>query len=120
MQQKNLLVTVGLICIGISTIGLYNLYKQNLINSDCIFTIEDLDLDLDSNSIQYKKMYKIIETKGNLDKDPYDRTIEPKVVSIFSRIAENLNFDLDNLTDHEFDIIYKKYIEYKINLHTSK
>jgi hypothetical protein len=62
----------------------------------------------------YKQMYKIIETKSGIDKDPYNRKIDYKVVKKFCSIADKININLETISDKEFDLIYKNYCEYLI------
>lgn len=67
-----------------------------------------------TKSIEYKKMYNIIMNKGSIDKDIYNRTISDHVVKIFCKIAKKYAINLDTITDHEFNKIYKKYVKYVI------
>jgi spore coat protein CotF len=66
-------------------------------------------------SIEHKKMYNIIMNKGSIDKDIYKRTISDDVVKIFCDIAKKYTINLDTISDHEFDKIYKKYLKYVID-----
>ena len=64
---------------------------------------------------EYLQMNNIIEKVGGLDKDPYKRKISPCVVKNFCRIARNKSIDLDNITEEQFDIIYRTYTEYLVD-----
>lgn len=93
-------------CILVS-IGIGYLSYQNMIEYNN-------DYDYYKNKCEYEKMYKIIETIGELDKDPYKRTISPKVVFKFCKIAKSKSINLDTITDAQFDLIYKIYTNYLI------
>jgi hypothetical protein len=68
----------------------------------------------DKNINEYDKMYKIIELASSLDKDPYNRKISSKVVKKFCKIAKKYSIELDNITNEQFDFIYKNYTKYLI------
>lgn len=69
---------------------------------------------------EYLKMYNIIEKASGLDKDPYGRKISPRVVKKFCRIAKNKSINLDNITEEQFDTIYRTYTEYLIDKYEKK
>lgn len=69
---------------------------------------------------EYLKMYNIIEKASELDKDPYGRKISPRVVKKFCRIAKNKSINLDNITEEQFDTIYRTYTEYLIDKYEKK
>ena len=123
MAQNHLLILVSLICIGATSYGFYNNYYkdknyQNYQIDPDHLTDLDCPTDSDYSKTSYEQMYKIIETAGKLDKDPYDRTIDPKIVIYFCKIANLYSINLETITESEFDFIYKKYIEYQIKKHT--
>ena len=65
----------------------------------------------------YQKIYNVLYEKGELNKDPYKRQLSSKVVIEFCKIAQKLNIKLyDEITNIQFDNIYKIYIEYQIVL----
>jgi hypothetical protein len=64
----------------------------------------------------YNKIYKTIYFESNLDKDPYNRKLDKKVVKKFCEIAITLNIKDDTeITSKLFDEIYKKYLEYQLS-----
>ena len=73
------------------------------------FDIHNIYLDSD----KYQKMYQIIEKNSGFDK--YCRKISPDVVKKFCKIAKIKSINIDNITDEQFDIIYKIYTEYLIS-----
>jgi hypothetical protein len=85
-------------------------------------TQEKLDTNrkVKNRSIQYKKMYKIIESKGEIDKDPYNRSIDVNVVKKFCKIANKYAINLDQITEMQFDFIYRKYVRSIIKKYNSK
>ena len=65
----------------------------------------------------YIKMYKIIETKGKLDKDLYKRKISSKVIKKFCKIAKKYSINLDTISDLQFDFIYRKSVSKLLKKH---
>lgn len=63
---------------------------------------------------EYHQMNNIIEKAGGLDNDLYGRKISPHVVKKFCHIAKNKSIDLNNITEEQFDTIYRTYTEYLI------
>jgi len=59
-------------------------------------------------------MKNIIEEKGDLHNDPYNRKLSSKVIKKFCKISNKLNINLLNITDKQFDDIYKTYVEYQL------
>jgi len=102
----NLLFIMVSSCIVLLNICEFGLYQNKLINLN------------GEKKIQQDKMYKIIELAGGLDKDPYNRKISPNVVKKFCKIATKYSINLDNITDKQFDFIYKKYTDYLIKKYT--
>lgn len=113
MNNKNLILTIGVgIGIGIG-VGI----------SICGFNIMDIISENNNKNhakSNYNKMYNIIETTGGLDTDLYGRKINSNVVNSFCEIAQKYSIDLDNITNDEFDFIYRTYTENQIQLHNSK
>lgn len=63
----------------------------------------------------YIKIYNILFEKSELHKDPYKRQLSKKVVIKFCEIAQKINIKLyDEISETQFDDIYKIYIEYQI------
>jgi hypothetical protein len=60
-------------------------------------------------------MNNMIEQVVRLDKDPYGRKISSRLIKKFCNIAKNKSIDLNNITNEEFDIIYRTYTEYLID-----
>jgi hypothetical protein len=81
----------------------------------CFYKYKEIKTHTDKYRCEYKKMYRIIELASGLDSDPYNRKISPKVVKKFCKIAHEYSIDLDNITDGQFDFIYKTYSEYLID-----
>ncbi len=73
---------------------------------------------------KYQKKYRekiknLIIEKGDLDKDPHNRSIDDKVVDAFIKIAYDNNIKLeDDIDDNTFDLLYKTYVDKLINKHT--
>ena len=64
----------------------------------------------------YLKIYNVIYIKSGLDKDIYKRKLSKKVVIKFCKISKKLGIKLnDEITDKQFDNIYKIYVDYQIN-----
>ncbi len=63
----------------------------------------------------FEKMYRIIEIKGGIDKEPWKRKISSKVVKKFCKIALANKINLDLITDKQFDFIYCTYTDYLID-----
>lgn len=85
-----------------------------LLLSTCV-GISNYYYQLKIESVEHIKMYDIIMNKGSIDKDLYKRTISDDVVKIFCKIAKKYTINLDTITDHEFNKIYKKYVKYVIH-----
>ena len=99
--------------------------KNSTYNTNNITTNNDGEYVLitnnhNHNDNEYYKMYNIIKKASGLDKDPYGRTISPRVVKKFCRIAKNKSINLDNMTEEQFDTIYKNYTEYLIEKYEKK
>jgi hypothetical protein len=99
-----LMITTSIVLFNLTSL---NFYKKNNVNKR------------NTNKYEYNKMYRIIELAGGLDKDPYNRKISSKVVYKFCNIAKTYSIDLNNITDEQFDFIYKKYTEYLIKKYTN-
>lgn len=108
MTNLNNIIIPVISCLSIGLgIGMgYSIYQKNIKNI--------------KNNCEYEKMYKIIEIVSGLDKDPYNRTISPKVVKKFCKIAKSKSINLDTITDAEFDLIYKTYTDYLIKKYEKK
>jgi len=84
-------------------------------SSIILFCIGSLYLNIKKEkNNKYEKMYKIIELAGDLNNDIYNRKISPQVVLKFCKIAKKYSIDLDNITDEQFNLIYKSYTDYLI------
>jgi hypothetical protein len=65
------------------------------------------------------KIRNLIIEKGDLDKDPHNRTIDDDVIDAFIVIAQNNNIKLeDHIDDKKFDLLYKTYVENLILKHS--
>lgn len=65
------------------------------------------------------KIRNLIIDKGDLDKDPHNRTIDDDVIDSFIIIAQNNNIKLeDHIDDKTFDLLYKTYVENLILKHS--
>jgi hypothetical protein len=65
------------------------------------------------------KIKSLIIEKGDLDKDPHNRTIDDDVIDAFIIIANNHNIKLeDDINDKTFDLLYKTYVENLIIKHS--
>ena len=65
------------------------------------------------------KIRNLIIDKGDLDKDPHNRTIDDDVIDAFIIIAQNNNIKLeDHIDDKTFDLLYKTYVENLILKHS--
>jgi hypothetical protein len=73
---------------------------------------------------KYQKKYRekiknLIIEKGDLNKDPHNRTIDDKVVDAFISIAHDNHIKLeDDIDDNKFDLLYKTYIDNIILKHS--
>lgn len=110
--------TIILLGLGLSSIFALTLTK--LLFIDISKTYLDNKTNTNNTNIKinkklYKKMYRIIESKGKIDQDPYKRSIDSQVVKKFCKIALANSFDVNNLSDEQFDIIYVQFIDYQIN-----
>ncbi len=65
------------------------------------------------------KIKSLIIEKGDLDKDPHNRTIDDDVIDAFVVIAQNNNIKLeDDIDNKTFDLLYKTYVENLIHKHS--
>ena len=65
------------------------------------------------------KIKSLIIEKGDLDKDPHNRTIDDDVIDAFILIAKDNNIKLeDYIDDKTFDLLYKTYVENLIHKHS--
>lgn len=118
--KKSITSIITIISI-ISYIGIGIIFGSNYDIFSSSYKIDDIKIKDEGEYIlitnmddEYHKMYDIIEKASELDKDPYGRKISPCVVKKFCQIARNKSIDLNNITEEEFDIIYRTYIEYLI------
>ena len=94
--------------ISLLPIIIYDLYNNNkYINTNKKITKE-----------YYKKIYKLIYDKSELSKDPYKRKLNKSVVKKFCKIALGMGIKEHTfVTEEQFDLIYKTYVEYQIDLY---
>lgn len=111
----------------ISIIGIGILFGSNYDNFDSSYKIDNIKIEDEGEYIlitntndEYHQMNNIIEKAGGLYKDPYGRKISHDVVKKFCHIARNKSIDLNNITNKEFDIIYRTYTEYLIDKYDKK
>ena len=65
------------------------------------------------------KIKSLIIEKGDLDKDPHNRSIDDDVIDAFILIAKDNNIKLeDHVDDNTFDLLYKTYVEKLIHKHS--
>jgi hypothetical protein len=105
----------------ISIIGIGIIFGSNCYIFSSGYKIDDIKIKDECEYIlitncddEYCQMYNIIEKASGLDKDPYGRKISPHVVKKFCHIARNRAIDLNNMTEKQFDTIYRTYTEYLI------
>ena len=74
----------------------------------------------EKNQKKYRdKIKSLIIEKGDLDKDPHNRTIDDDVIDAFILIAKDNNIKLeDYIDDDTFDLLYKTYVEKLIHKHS--
>lgn len=87
----------------LSTYGIFN-----FINND-----DEIEKNKEKQN-DIEKMYNIIMIKGNIYNDQYNRTVSYDVAKKFYKIAKKYSINIDNVTDDEFDFIYKKYVKQMI------
>ena len=91
--------------IGVFVTG-YLFFKSNKSKKNKIHRI---------NPNEFNQMYKIIETKGGIDKEPWKRKISPRVIKKFYLIARANSIDINTMTDEQFDFIYRTYTDRIVN-----
>lgn len=111
----------------ISIIGIGIIFGSNYDIFSSGYKIDDIKIKaigeyilITNNDDEYLKMYNIIEKASGLDKVPYGRKISPRVVKKFCRISKNKSINLDNITEEQFDTIYRTYTEYLIDKYEKK
>ena len=82
---------VGFIILRYVINELTNKYWIKCVDSIRQYYPENKILIIDDNS-NYDKMYKIIEIKGGINKDLYNRKISPNVVKKFCKILKKYSF----------------------------
>lgn len=106
---------ISIIGLGIIFGSHYDIFGSSHKMDDIKMKDEGEYVLITNDTDEYVQMNKIIEKAGGLDKDLYGRKISPHVVKKFCHIAKNKSIDLNNITDKEFDMIYKTYTEYLID-----
>jgi hypothetical protein len=79
-------------------------------------SVTNQNLNINITKEYYKKMKRIMIIQSSLNLDPHRRKISKKVIKNFCVISYNLGLDkrIDNLTNEEFDLIYKEYVDNRI------
>lgn len=114
---------ISIVGIGILFGSNYDIFSSSYKSNDIVdIKIKNKDkyILITNSDDEYRQMYNIIEKASGLDKDPYGRKISPRVVKKFCHIARNKSIDLNNITEEEFDIIYRTYSEYLIEKYEKK
>jgi hypothetical protein len=95
-----------------------------LLGATFIAGVSFIGMEIYKNEKNEKNKYRdkiksLIIEKGDLDKDPHNRSIDDDVINEFILIAKDNKIKLeDHVDDNTFDLLYKTYVEKLLHKHS--